>query len=175
MPIGQIIFLIILGVIIVAFISFITRKSLDISRLEDKVFETTKKDKNEVIRNDEDVFSPHHSETIEDNDLVRLRENLIQLSYSLREIDELMCCSFQRQLENMDDRICLYIAGYRPSFNKCTEISDRYSEWIEDVLKPVIEQKYGRFQESEISDKARKFREAAERLKDKMNKITQLS
>lgn len=72
--------------------------------------------------------------------LIKLKENLLNLSKSLHEIYNLM----NADMSNLgklwrDGKYEEFISGYKPQINKCEEIAEKYEDWCKRVLDPAIE------------------------------------
>lgn len=73
--------------------------------------------------------------------LIKLKEDLLNLSKSLHEIYNLMNADMSNLGETWrDGKYEEFISGYKPQINKCEEIAEKYEDWCKRVLDPAIEQ-----------------------------------
>lgn len=72
--------------------------------------------------------------------LIKLKEDLLNLSKSLHEIYNLMNADMSNLGELWrDGKYEEFISGYKPQINKCEEIAEKYEDWCKRVLDPAIE------------------------------------
>lgn len=72
--------------------------------------------------------------------LIKLKEDLLNLSKSLHEIYNLMDADMNNLSELWrDGKYEEFISGYKPQINKCEEIAEKYEDWCKRVLDPAIE------------------------------------